>query len=145
MVYLNDVGGIAGVIKSLTNLAVPQGVIDELVTVLHEESDTLQDGKPVEVPADAFGGRSSADYLAHHTRLAHQHLANSVLEAVASLQGTGDAVKQFNTDIQDTDADAHAATTVLLHRTQHAIDQMDDDRYTPPTVPATVPAKGSKP
>lgn len=122
-------------------VVVPPGVIDEIIKVLHDESTSLKSGELPEVSDEAFGGRTSAEKLAHHSRLAHQHLLNSLAEAVAGLQGTEYAVKKFDTALQGVDADAHAATTTLLHRTQHAVDQMDDNRYTPPAVPTT----GSKP
>jgi hypothetical protein len=141
MVLLADVGGTMGVVKTLNAVSVPPDVIEEIVKILQQESTSLEGGSFNEVPATWFGGRFSGQNLGNHTKLAHQHLSNSVLEAVASLQSTGEAIEQFDKELESADADAHAATTALLSRTQQAVDQLDDNRHTPPALPT----EGSKP
>jgi hypothetical protein len=141
MVLLADVGGTMGVVKTLNAISVPPDVIDEIIKILHLESTSLEGGSFNEVPATWFGGRYSGENLGNHTRLAHTHLSNSVLEAVASLQSTGDAIEQFDRELENADADSHAATTALLNRTQQAVDTLDDNSYTPPVTPI----EGSKP
>lgn len=141
MVLLADVGGMTGVAKTLTSVSVPPDVIEEIVKILQQESTSLEGGSFNDVPSAWFGGRSSGQDLGNHTKLAHRHLSNSVLEAVASLQSTGDAIEKFDKELGNADADSHAATAALLNRTQQAVDQLDDNRYTSPTAPA----QGSKP
>ena len=124
--------GLERFIHSLYDLAMPPDVIEDLIKVLRDESIELEDGEPVEVAPTVFGGRFSAENLAQHTQMAHQFLANSVIEAIASLQGSGDAVKQFRDELEGVDADSHAATHTLLKNTQVAVDQHDQNPDTPP-------------
>ena len=41
-------------------------------------------------------------------------------------------MEQFDKEIHEKDADSEAAALALLHRTELAVDRMDDDRRTPP-------------
>ncbi len=132
MVLLADVGGVGGVVSTLTSIAVPPDVINDIVSILTSESSTLANGMIPPVNEAWFGDRPSGTNLATHTHKAHEKMANSVLEAVASLQETGDAMKQWDKEISDVDVDSSVATTTLLNRTQRALDHMDDDRSTPP-------------
>lgn len=132
MSLFEDVGGFEGFVRTLDNLSAPPDVIEDLIKVLHTESTSLEGGEPTEVAPDVFGGRFSAENLAQHTRLAHQYLANSVLEAVASLQDSGDAVKHFHEHLLEIDGASHAATTALINETQQAVNLLDDNRHTQP-------------
>lgn len=132
MGLLADVGGLLGVRNTLNSLAVPQEVIDKIIKILQQESDTLEGGQFNPVPATWSGNRSSAEDLGHHTERAHARLSNAVLEAVAGLQGTEQAIVKFDRELEDADVSSHAATQALLHRTQHAVDQLDDNFNTPP-------------
>ncbi len=132
MVLLADVGGVGGVVGTLSSIAVPPDVINDIVTILTSESSSLADGMFAPVNEAWFGARPSGTNLAAHTHKAHEKMTNSILEAVASLQQTGDAMKQWDREITAVDADSGAATATLLHRTQLAVDGMDDDRNTPP-------------
>lgn len=132
MVLLADVGGVSGVVGTLTSISVPPDVINDIVSILTSESSSLADGMFAPVNEAWFGARPSGTDLAMHTHKAHEKMTNSVLEAVASLQQTGDAMKQWDNEVKEVDSDSSAATTTLLHRTQLAVDGMDDDRSTPP-------------
>lgn len=138
---LADVGGMTGFVNTLKSIRVPPDVIDDLVKILHEQSTSLEDGSFQDIPPAWFGDRFSAVNLGDHTNLAHAHLANSVLEAVASVQATGEAIELFDKELGSADGNSHAATTALLHRTQHAVNQLDDNRFTPPELPI----EGGKP
>lgn len=133
MGLLAEVGGLMGVRNTLSSISVPPDVIDQIIKILQQESDTLEGGKVNPVPATWFGSRSSGENLGHHTEKAHARLSNSVLEAVAGLQGTGKAIEKFDRELEDADVNSHAATQSLLVRTQQAVDQLDDNAKTPPT------------
>ena len=135
MVLIADVGGMSGIANTLQSVSVPPDVIEEIIKILQQESTSLEAGSFNEVPATWFGARFSGQNLGNHTKLAHSYLSNSVLEAVASLQSTGDAIEQFDKELESADADSQAATAALLNRTQQAVDQLDDNRLTPPAVP----------
>jgi hypothetical protein len=132
MGLLADVGGLLGVRNTLNQLAVPQEVIDKIIKILQQESDTLEGGKFNPVPATWFGSRASGANLGQHTEKAHARLSNAVLEAVAGLQSTEMAIVQFDKELEDADVNSHAATQALLVRTQQAVDQLDDNFTTPP-------------
>lgn len=141
MITLSDVGGLSGVRNTLNAVAVPPDVINNIVSLLESNSLNLKGGhghfkKP---DGEVFGGTYGARNLGSHTARAHQHLSNSVLEAVASLQATGTAMKQFDKEISSADADSEAAARALLSRTQAAVDGLDDNRYTPPVAPVDEP------
>jgi hypothetical protein len=131
VIMLSDVGGISGVVGTLTTLAVPEGVIADIVGVLEGESTNLKKGviEPV-VPA-WFGQGGTRSQLATHTDKAHATVKNAILEAVASLQATGAAMQKFDKEVVDADENNHAATTALIARTQQAVDLLDDDQTTP--------------
>lgn len=140
-IMLADVGGSAGVSKALGKVSVPKDVIAGIIRILEQESTSLEGGSFNSVPSDWFGGRFSGQNLGSHTDMAHRRLSNSILEAVASLQATGDAIETFDKELADVDASSESATTALLSRTQQAVDQLDDDRNTPPATPT----EGSRP
>jgi hypothetical protein len=138
MIMLSDVGGLSGVRSALNSVKVPPDVINNIVSVLEETSRDLDLGhghfrKP---DTQVFGGTYSAEYLGAHTAKAHRKLSNSVLEAVASLQATGQAMVDFDKEISATDANSQDATQALLSRTQAAVDSLDDNRHTPPVTPS---------
>lgn len=141
MVLLSDVGGVSGVTQTLKSVAVPPDVINTIVEILQENSDYLEGGRGhFNKPGDeVFGGTYAAHSLGTHTGKAHQHLSNSVLEAVSSLQATGTAMQQFDKEMSAADADSEAAARALLIRTQAAVDGLDDDRNTPPVKPVDAP------
>jgi hypothetical protein len=137
MIMLSDVGGVSGVRSALNAVKVPPDVINNIVSILESNSDYLDLGhgqfrKP---DGKVFGDTYGAQNLGTHTAKAHQKLSNSVLEAVASLQATGQAMVQFDKEMSAADADSDVATQVLLNRTQEAVDSLDDNRYTPPVTP----------
>ena len=140
MVLLADVGGLMGVRDTLNAISVPPDVIEDIIKILQQESDTLEGGKFNPVPASWFGNRFSGQNLGTHTDKAHAKLSNSVLEAVASLQGTGQAIEKFDRELEDADVNSKAATQALLVNTQQAVDQLDDNVNTPP---AQGPTTGS--
>ncbi|MCW2832912.1 MAG: hypothetical protein JWN68_865 [Nocardioides sp.] len=132
MVLLSDVGGLTGVRNTLSSILVPAGVIEKIVKILQEESDSLSERSFPPVPAAAFGTRFSGENLGTHTDKAHARLNNAVLEAVASLQITTEAMDKFDRELEESDANSHAASTALLRSTERARDNMDDNRNTPP-------------
>lgn len=138
MVLLADVGGLGGVRNTLNAVKVPPDVINNIVQILESTSGDLDLGHENfrAVNGAWFGGAASAQDLGFHTSKAHLHLSNSVLEAVASLQATGQAMETFDHEMSSADADAEAASRVLLTRTSAAVDSLDDDRYTPPVAPS---------
>lgn len=129
---LADVGGLMGVRDTLNAVAVPPDVIEDIIKILQVESDELAGGSFNPVPATWFGNRFSGENLGTHTEKAHARLSNSVLEAVASLQGTGQAIEKFDRELEDADGSSHAVTAALIKDTQLAVDQLDDNRNTPP-------------
>lgn len=137
MIMLSDVGGLSGVRDTLKAVAVPPDVINNIVSILEANSRNLRGGHGHFPRPDGqvFGSTYGAQNLGAHTAKAHQHLSNSVLEAVASLQATGSAMQQFDKEISAADADSEAAAQALLVRTQAAVDSLDDNRYTPPVTP----------
>lgn len=132
MVLLADVGGITGVVSTLSSFKVPPNVIEEIVGVLEASSGELNPDGFRGVQGTWYGGGHSAQTLALNTDKAHQTLANAVVEAVAGLQRTGVAIEQFDKEVSQADSDSEQAAQALLHRTQLAVDQMDGDRRTPP-------------
>lgn len=132
-VMLSDVGGISGVRTTLNAVSVPPDVIEEIVAIIQSTSGALDPDAFHPVTGTWFGDSSSAQTLGVHTDKAHQKMSNSVLEAVAGLQATSDAMTQFDKEISQADADSEASARALIHRTQVAIDSMDGDRNTPPT------------
>jgi hypothetical protein len=137
MVLLADVGGLTGVRNTLNSILVPPQVIEEIMAILQQESDHLTGGTFPPVPPAAFGDRFSGRNLGTHTSKAHACLNNSVLEAVASLQGTYEAIEQFDRDLENVDVSSQDATTALLRNTQRAVDQLDSNPHTPPAQPPT--------
>lgn len=137
---LSDVGGISGVRSTLTSVKVPPDVIEEIVAILEENSGDLNPDGFRSVKGTWYGGSASAQVLGSHTEKAHLALENAVVEAVAGLQETGGAIKQFDRELSAADADSEAAAQALLHRTQLAVDQMDGDRHTPPSQQPTDPS-----
>ena len=137
MIMLSDVGGVGGVRDALNAVKVPPDVINNIVSILESNSSNLEGGHGQfpEVKGTWFGGTNGAHNLGAHTAKAHRKLSNSVLEAVASLQATGTAMKQFDKEMSSADANSDEATRVLLSRTQEAVDSLDDNRYTPPVKP----------
>jgi hypothetical protein len=131
VIMLSDVGGITGVVSTLKTLAVSEGVIGQIVKILQGESSNLEDGVVQPVKPSWFGGGGSGTTLGTHTDKAHAKVSNAILEAVASLQATGTAMKAFDSDVTVTDENNAAATTALIARTQQAVDMLDDDRTTP--------------
>lgn len=132
MRLLADVGGIAGVTATLNAISLPKDVIEEIGKILQQQSDRIE-AKPFnEVNSTWFGDRFSAANLGDHIDLAHSYLANSILEAVASLQKAGEAVERFDREMEDADGNAHAAATRLLYQTQNAVNAMDFDSDTAP-------------
>lgn len=141
MIMLSDVGGVGGVRDALNAVKVPPDVINNIVSILESNSSWLDQGRGnfPKPGGDVFGGTNGAQTLGTHTAKAHQKLSNSVLEAVASLQATGDAMVQFDKEMSTADANSDDATRVLLNRTQEAVDSLDDNRYTPPVGPVDGP------
>lgn len=137
MIMLSDVGGVSGVRDALNAVKVPPDVINNIVSILESNSENLDLGRGQFRKPDAsvFGGTYGAQNLGTHTAKAHQKLSNSVLEAVASLQATGQAMVQFDKEMSAVDANSEEATRVLLNRTQAAVDSLDDNRHTPPVTP----------
>lgn len=144
MIMLSDVGGVVGVRDALNAVKVPPDVINNIVSILESNSEHLDlgRGKFHKPGPDVLGGTYGAHNLGTHTDKAHQKLTNSVLEAVASLQATGDAMVQFDKEMSAADADSDVATRVLLTRTQEAVDSLDDNRYTPPVKPVDESGSG---
>lgn len=132
MGLLADVGGLMGVRNTLNSISVPPDVIEQIISILQNESDTLESGTFNPVPANWFGNRFSGENLGHHTEKAYARLSNSVLEAVAGLQGTEQAIVKFDRELEDADVNSQAATATLLRSTDHALDQLDDNARTPP-------------
>lgn len=137
MIMLSDVGGSIGVINALNAVKVPPDVINDIVSILESNSENLDVGRGQFRKPDGqvFGGTFGAHNLGTHTAKAHAKLSNSVLEAVASLQATGEAMVTFDKEMSSADADSDEAARVLLSRTQEAVDSLDDNRYTPPVKP----------
>lgn len=141
MLMLSDVGGLSGVRDALNAVKVPPDVINNIVSILESNSAYLdlshgQFQKPDEA---VFGGTYGAHNLGAHTAKAHRKLSNSVLEAVAGLQATGQAMVQFDKEMSAADADSDEAARVLLNRTQAAVDSLDDNRHTSPVTPVDDP------
>ena len=138
MVILADVGGITGFTKTLQSILVPDSVIAEIVKILDRESGYLPDGNLITpVGQQAFGTGGTGQNLSHHTEKAHAKMTNAVLEAVAALQATGEAMEKFEAELKGIDEDSAVVTRTLLARTQQAVDGLDDDQDTPPVSPGT--------
>ncbi|UUZ57912.1 hypothetical protein [Nocardioides sp. B-3] len=112
-------------------------MINNIVSILQDNSFYLEGGRDQfsEPSGTWFGGTYSAENLGLHTSKAHQKLSNSVPEAVSALRATGAAMETFEHEMSSADANSEDVTRALLRRTQHAVDSMDDDRYTPPVTP----------
>jgi hypothetical protein len=132
MVLLADVGGISGVRSTLSSVKVPPDVINGIVAILETSPDDLAPNQLRPVKDAWFGSAWSGQYLGTHTTKAHLKLQNSLIEAVAGISATMQAMQDFDKEITGKDADSEAAAMALLHRTELAVDQMDGDRHTPP-------------
>jgi hypothetical protein len=132
VIMLSDVGGISGVRSTLSSVKVPPDVINGIVAILQSSPDELAPQQLQPVKDAWFGSGWSAQYLGTHATKAHRALENALLEAVAAISATQEAMQDFDKEISGKDADSEAAAMALLHRTELAVDQMDGDRHTPP-------------
>jgi hypothetical protein len=132
MVLLADVGGISGVRTTLSSVKVPPDVINDIVAILETSPDDLAPTQLRPVKDAWFGSAWSAQHLGTHTTKAHLALQDTLIKAVDGIARTLSAMEQFDKEIHEKDADSEAAALALLHRTELAVDRMDDDRRTPP-------------
>jgi hypothetical protein len=72
----------------LTYIDVDPIIVNEIMSMLRSESDTLGAQHVVAVPGDVLGPTESAALLTHHTSIAHRHVAEAMSDMVTGLEGS---------------------------------------------------------
>lgn len=85
--------------------------IDDIMTMLNAEAETMDAGKPVDVDGAWFGGSSTGGHrLATNTTMAHQAIVDEMKAMIAGLRGYRDNIRLWAEDL--TDADQTSATVL---------------------------------
>ena len=142
MTTFANVGGIQGIVGSLTGVNVPAGAIAQIVAIIEPTYGPIDNKAPISAVHPAwFGGSQSGGTLAIHTEKARATLTNAIIEAVASLQGTTTAMTDYDHVLTQKDEDSFAAAQALVAKTDSAVGQMDGNRHTPLSPPPATPGE----
>lgn len=113
---------IDGAVGILRDLQLPEELIDQVRSTLHDQAEQLHGSRPSPFGAGVFGGAPTGHNLEHHAGVAQQHVVEAITEMVQGLQGYADNLRGFAADLRERDyAAAHdldAHTKRLLERAQ---------------------------
>lgn len=89
----------------LTELGLPEDLIEEVRGMLGELSVQLEAAKPGTI-GNVFGGSEQGGELSHHAAIARRHVAEAVVQMAAGLNGLGaelgaHADRMGGTDVQN--------------------------------------------
>lgn len=86
--------------------------IDEIMTMLDAEADSVHEGQPAEVDASWFGGSATGGHrLATNTTMAHQAIVEEMKDMVAGLRGYRDNIRLWAQDLTGADQDTATVLT----------------------------------
>jgi hypothetical protein len=102
--------GIDAVADILTEIAVDEETVKNIVLILEENAQALQEGHPGSLNAAYLGGSDAASTLGYHTSLAHQHVVKAMEQMVAGLTGYRENILKFHKELSNAD-DASASST----------------------------------
>ena len=86
--------------------------IEEIMTMLDAEAETMDSGKPLDVDGSWFGGSSTGGHrLATNTAMAHQAIVDEMKAMVAGLRGYRDNIRLWAQDLTDVDQDSATVMT----------------------------------
>jgi hypothetical protein len=86
--------------------------IDEIMTMLDAEAQTVDAGQPLDVDGSWFGGSSTGGHrLATNTAMAHQAIVTEMKDMVAGLRGYRDNIKLWAQDMTNVDQDIATVMT----------------------------------
>ncbi|MCW2844924.1 MAG: hypothetical protein JWN22_2840 [Nocardioides sp.] len=87
----------------LTYIDVDPIIANEILFMLRSESDTLAAQHVSAVPGGVLGPTESAALLAHHTSIAHRHVAEAMSNMVTGLEGFAANLNTYLRHLDDAD------------------------------------------
>lgn len=135
------------VTNAMTALNAPPGLIDEITTLLHENSDGLESQVVTDVGPDWFGSSTNAHRIGVNTKMAHQAVEEEFQKLADSLRQYSEAIAKWAEEVRDVDGTTNAEmtmrtaaleqvnTTIIEATDTTTSDDMGDGSYTEP--PAT--------
>lgn len=137
-----DIGLVA---NALTALQVDPDIVDEVTSMLLDNSDDLQSHLVTHVAPGWFGGSGNAHRIGINTMMAHQAVEEEFQKLADSLRGYSDAISQWASEVRDVDGSSNAemmmrqsaleqvTTTLDAARDESSSHDIGDGSYTEPS------------
>lgn len=132
------------VTNAMTALNFEPELIDEIVLLLTDNSDSLGTQVVTAVGPGWFGGSTNGHRIGVNTQMAHQAVEEEFQKLADSLRGYSDAITQWANEVRDVDGTTNAEmtmrqaaleqvnTTIADARDESSSSNMGDGSYTEP-------------